>query len=112
MPSLLAQTDPAWKSVFDKINTEVQTNSRAYATLEDAINKIGHRLTGSPNGEKAEEYVYNLLKSYGYTVKYQPFEVESWSRKSLKTSIGPGSNHSEVKSVALAHSPVNADVAG
>ncbi|MEO6134599.1 MAG: hypothetical protein ABIP35_05570, partial [Ginsengibacter sp.] len=64
----IAQVDPAWKSVFEKINTEVQTNSKAYQTLGDAIEKIGHRLTGSPNGKKAEEYAFNLLKSYGYQV--------------------------------------------
>ncbi len=109
---LMAQTDPNWKGAFQKINTEVQTNSKAYSTLKDAIDKIGHRLTGSTNGEKAEEYAYNLLKSYGYDVKYQPFEVESWSRKTLKTSVGIGNNLSEVKSVSLAHSPVEASVTG
>ncbi len=109
---VLAQADPNWKSVFQKINTEVQTSSRAYPTLKDAIDKIGHRLTGSANGEKAEEYAYNLLKSYGYDVKYQPFEVESWSRKTLKTSVGTGNNLSEVKSVSLAHSPVEASLTG
>lgn len=110
--ALLAQADPAWKSIFQKINTEVQTNSRAYGNLGDAINKIGHRLTGSPNGEKAEEYAYNLLKSYGYDVKYQPFEVESWSRKTLTTSVGAGNDLTEVKSVSLAHSPVQATITG
>ena len=110
--SLMAQVDPTWKSVFQKINTEVQTNSKAYSTLKDAIDKIGHRLTGSANGEKAEEYAYNLLKSYGYEVNYQPFEVESWSRKTLKTSVGKGNDLSEVKSVSLAHSPVQASITG
>ena len=59
--SIKAQTDPNWEGVFQKINTEVQTNSKAYPTLKDAIDKIGHRLTGSPNGKKAEEYAYNLF---------------------------------------------------
>lgn len=71
---LLAQADPKWKGIFQKINTEVQTNSRAYPTLKDAIDKIGHRLTGSTNGEQAEEYAYKLLESYGYDVKYQPLK--------------------------------------
>ena len=107
-----AQTDPKWEDVFQKINTEVQTSSRAYPTLKDAIEKIGHRLTGSSNGKNAEEYAYNLLKSYGYNVKYQPFEVESWSRKTLKTSVGTGNDLAEVKSVSLAYSPVEASVTG
>lgn len=107
-----AQPDPKWASEFQKINAEVQTNSRAYPTLKDAIVKIGHRLTGSPNGKKAEEYAYNLLKSYGYDVRYQPFEVESWSRKTLKTSVGIANDLTEIKSVSLAHSPVQASVTG
>ena len=108
--SASAQADPKWKTIFEKIDKEVQKNSRAYATLGEAIDTIGHRLTGSANGEKAEEYTYNLLKSYGYEVKYQPFEVESWSRKTLKTTIGEEGHLAEVKSVSLAHSPVQADV--
>ena len=108
--ALIAQADPKWKAVFQKINTEVQQNSKAYPTLKDAIDKIGHRLTGSANGEKAEEYAYNLLKSYGYDVKYQPFEVESWSRKTVTTSVGTANNLKELKSVSLAHSPVEASI--
>lgn len=97
--------------VFKKINAEVQQHSNAYASLKDASIKIGHRLTGSANGAKAEEYAYNLLKSYGCDVKYQPFEVESWDRRTLTVSIGNSTaNLSPVKAVTLAHSPVNAAV--
>ena len=88
----------------------METNSRAYQTLGDAIQKIGHRLTGSPNGKKAEEYAFNLLKSYGYNVKYQSFEVESWSRGELETKVGNSSSMNVIKSVSLAHSPVKANV--
>ncbi|MEO6135229.1 MAG: M28 family peptidase, partial [Ginsengibacter sp.] len=84
--------------------------SKAYQTLGDAIEKIGHRLTGSPNGKKAEEYAFNLLKSYGYQVKYQPFEVESWSRGEVETKVGNSSLMKKIKSVTLAHSPVKANV--
>ena len=108
----LAQSNPEWSSTFRKINDEVQSNSRAYATLKDATEKVGHRLTGSANGKKAEEYAYNLLKSYGYQVKYQPFEVESWSRGAISTKIGEGTELREIKSVSLAHSPVKVDIQG
>ena len=108
--ALTAQTNSNWKGVFEKINTEVQTNSKAYSTLKDASEKIGHRLTGSVNGKKAEEYAYNLFKSYGFKVKYQAFEVESWSRGTIKTRVGTESKLVEVKSVSLAHSPVSSDV--
>lgn len=102
-----------WEKAFRRIDTEVRQHSRAYGTLGDATQKIGHRLTGSPQGAKAEEYAYNLLKDYGYSdVQYQPFEVESWSRDTVTLSIVPESsdNYREVPVVSLAHSPVVADV--
>jgi len=100
-----------FSNTFSTINTEVQSHSKAYSNLKEATETIGHRLTGSANGAKAETYAYNLLKSYGYDVKYQPFEVESWSRLSNETTIGNSSDQlQEVSSVALAHSPVKADV--
>ena len=105
-----AQPSLKWQPIFETINREVQSNSKAYSTLKEASEKIGHRLTGSQNGEKAEEYAYNLFKSDGYEVKYQPFEVESWSRGTIETRIGRGLDHTMVKSVALAHSPVKSDV--
>lgn len=100
-----------FSGAFSAINTEVQSHSKAYSNLKEATETIGHRLTGSANGAKAETYAYNLLKSYGYEVKYQPFEVESWSRISNETSMGnnPG-QLKKVSSVALAHSPVKADI--
>lgn len=98
-------------SVFSQINTEVQTNSKAYPTLKNATEIIGHRLTGSANGAKAEEFAYNLLKSYGCEVKYMPFEVESWGRKTIAVNIGNSNdNLIPVRAVTLAHSPVDAKV--
>ncbi|HEY0896312.1 MAG TPA: M28 family peptidase, partial [Sphingobacteriaceae bacterium] len=104
------QEDPSWEPVFRSINTEVQSHSKAYSTLGEATRAIGHRLTGSKNGAKAEEYAFKLLRSYGFKdVRYQPFEVESWSRTSLTLKVGndPASLQ-PVKSVSLAHSPVSA----
>ncbi|WP_214229555.1 M28 family peptidase [Pedobacter sp. B4-66] len=105
------QAQDDFSAVFNNINTEVQRNSKAYINLKNATESIGHRLTGSANGEKAEEYAYKLLASYGYDVKFQPFEVESWSRLTNETKIG-GNKDSLIKitSVTLAHSPVKANV--
>ncbi|MEO8796101.1 MAG: M28 family peptidase, partial [Daejeonella sp.] len=110
--TLNAQVNPKWEKTFVAINSEVQQNSKAYSTLQYATETIGHRLTGSENGKKAEEYAFNLLKSYGLDVKYQPFEVESWSRGELEVKIGEDGNLQNVKSVALAHSPVKASLKG
>jgi hypothetical protein len=106
-----AQSKPSWPGIFAKINKEVVENSNAYASLKIASETIGHRLTGSENGKKAEQYAYDLLKSYGFTnIRFQPFEVESWSRGSLEVRIGSGNNLKPIKSVSLAHSPVAADI--
>lgn len=109
--SLSARAQDNFEPVFSKINTEVQGHSTAYGNLKFATESIGHRLTGSPNGAKAEEYAFQLLKSYGYDVKYQPFEVESWSRLTNETHIGDSADDlKKITSVTLAHSPVKADV--
>lgn len=100
-----------FSNVFSRINTNVQGQSRAYETLREATSTIGHRLTGSANGAKAETFAYQLLKSYGCEVRYQPFEVESWSRLTNETSIGHRPDQMDkVASVALAYSPVKADI--
>lgn len=103
------------EKAFARINNEVMSHSRAYETLADASKQIGHRLTGSPNGARAETYAFDLLKSYGFKdVQYEPFEVESWSRDTVTLSVVPNrsDNFREVPVVALAHSPVEAHVKG
>ncbi|WP_375578015.1 M20/M25/M40 family metallo-hydrolase [Marivirga tractuosa] len=96
------------QNVLSAINQEVQKNSEAYSTLEKMTTEIGHRLTGSENGAEAEEYTYELFKSYGYEdVEYHEFEVEAWARDSVHLEI----NNEEVEEVvSLGHSPVTADV--
>ncbi|WP_202628837.1 M28 family peptidase [Sediminibacterium soli] len=107
-----AQARPEWKGVFTRINNEVLSHSKAYSSLKHATETIGHRLTGSENGKKAEQYAYDLLRSYGFKeVKFQPFEVESWSRGTLSVTVGADAGSQQpVKAVTLAHSPVRSDV--
>ncbi len=109
----LVDEDQELITTFKQINDEVLANSRAYETLGDACKTIGHRLTGSSNGKKAEEYAYNLLKSYGFKdVKYQPFQVEAWSRDTVTLAIAPrkSDNFQDVEVVSLAMTPVEAKV--
>lgn len=106
---------PSLEKVFARINQDVLQRGRAYETLADASARIGHRLTGSPNGAKAEEYAYNLLRSYGFKdVRYESFEVESWMRDTCTLAIVPNKsdNYRDVPVVSLAHSPVDAHVRG
>ena len=95
--------------VFSKINSEVSQNSKAYSTLKEATSTIGHRLTGSENGKKAEEYTFNKFKEYGFEdVKFQEFETKAWARGTIHVTIDGDS----VKAVTLGHAPVSADVTG
>ena len=94
---------------FQRINNEVLQNSKGYATLKEATSTIGHRLTGSENGHKAEEYAYNKFKEYGFDdVKYLDFEVKAWSRGNIAVEI----DGAPVPAVTLGHSPVEAEVTG
>jgi carboxypeptidase Q len=94
---------------FHRIDEEVKQNSKAYSTLQEATSSIGHRLTGSENGRKAEEYVYNKFKEYGFDdVQYMDFEVEAWSRGDIAVEI----DGRPVPAVTLGHSPVSADLTG
>ena len=86
--------------LFAKIDAEIKANAQAYNTLKEASETIGHRLTGSENGAKAETYVYNKLKEYGFEdVEYQPFAVEAWSRGEVSLSI----DGNDTKVVTLGH---------
>ena len=108
------QAKPEWPAIFTQINQEVLHNSKAYSSLKTATSTIGHRLTGSENGEKAEQFAFNLLQSYGFTqLRFQPFEVESWRRKTNAVAIGADQGKlAPVKSVALAYTPVKANITG
>jgi len=95
--------------LFAKIDTEIKTNSQAYKDLKVASETIGHRLTGSENGAKAETFAYNKFKEYGFDdVVYQPFEVEAWSRGDVSLQI----DGNDTKVVTLGHSPVETNVTG
>lgn len=99
--------------IFAKINQDVLQKGKVYETLGEATSTIGHRLTGSTNGKKAEEYAFNLLKKYGYSnTQYQPFVVESWSRDTVSLTLVPekSDNYVDYEVVALAHSPVSSHV--
>ena len=105
---LHAQHNPNWVPDFTRINQEVLNHSEAYSRLKEATSQIGHRLTGSANGKRAEDFAYKLFKKWGFTqVSYQPFEVDSWSRGTLAVSIGKHQQLQTVNAVTLAHSPVS-----
>src|SRR5690606_36250897 len=84
-------------------------NSEAYYRLGESIQQIGHRMTGSENGTKAEEDVINLLVSYGFDeVEFQPFEMNGWLRESLTFKV----QNQVIRSQSLAYSPADVKLTG
>ena len=98
----------AQQNMLNLINQNVTSNGKAYENLKFASETIGHRATGTKNGKLAEDLAANLLKSYGFNVKFQEFTFNGWDRNSLKLSI----DGKEISSVALAHSPAKAKLSG
>jgi carboxypeptidase Q len=99
--------------VFQAINTEVLANSNAYELLKESTTAIGHRLTGSENGKKAEQHAFDYFKKIGLNPVFQPFQTESWSRKSIHFHVlQQDGSYKEIKAVALAHSPESVDLKG
>lgn len=101
-------------AVFGRINAEVNTNSKAYETLAEATQKIGHRLMGSSNGTKAEQMAFDLFKKYGYDVRFQSFEADAWLRDTATLEVVPNKsdNFRTIPVVSLAHSPLDAKIQG
>lgn len=98
---------------FKRIHQEINDHAEGYEQLKKATSTIGHRLSGTANGAKAEAFVYELLKSYGFSnVRFETFEMKTWQRKYADLEIVPNNsdNFESIKAVALAHSPLNADV--
>ncbi|MEQ8424842.1 MAG: M28 family peptidase [Cyclobacteriaceae bacterium] len=107
--SCSTEKEETLSDTFNRINSEVLQNSKAYATLEEATSTIGHRLTGSENGHQAEEYTFNKFKEYGFDdVKYLEFEVRAWSRGEIAVEMDGES----VPAVTLGHAPLESDVTG
>lgn len=84
------------------------SDSQAYELLRELTTKVGQRLTATPNGVAAEEFVFDKLKAYGFEdVVYQAFPVTSWQRGEVTLDVDGKS----IPAAALVNSPASADVA-
>ncbi len=71
-----------------KIADDVLTNGKAYDNLRYLCKKIGPRLSGSPNAQKAVEATARMLKQAGAdTVYLQPCMVPHWIRGEKEKSF-------------------------
>lgn len=82
-----------------------------YGWLRASTDLIGHRLTGSANGLRAELEADSLLRACGLKVERFAFSANAWSRGHVHLAVRAGSGASEeVHAVALANTPRAADV--
>ncbi len=69
--------------MIKKISNEIFMNGQCYKNEEYLCKKIGARLSGSANAQKAVEWTRDLMKSYGFdTVFLQEIMVPHWVRGS------------------------------
>jgi carboxypeptidase Q len=87
----------------------VQQEAMGYRWLRWSVGHIGHRLTGSPQGAKAEAAADSLFRASGLpVVKRFPFTAQAWSRGTIQLSITDPGGVRHLQAVALANTPVTA----
>ncbi|MBP9187042.1 MAG: M20/M25/M40 family metallo-hydrolase [Bacteroidia bacterium] len=97
---------------FKRIYDEVLTNGECYQTLDFLANNIGARLSGSPQAEKAVNYMFAKMNGYGFdTVFLQPVMVPHWVRGAKEEAfVAKGRQKFDVRICALGGSvatPIN-----
>jgi hypothetical protein len=66
--------------VLDRIRDRALSSDWAYQRLADLTDKVGPRLSGSPQAEAAVAQVADALRQAGFTVTLQPVRVPRWVR--------------------------------
>jgi carboxypeptidase Q len=104
--SVFAHAQSADSMMMKRIYNEVLTRGNCYANLDYLSNKIGGRLSGSPQAQQAVEYTFQLLKGYGFdTVYLQEVMVPHWVRGAKeKGMIVKGTQQKAVHICALGNS--------
>ncbi|MCE3278586.1 MAG: peptidase family protein [Bacteroidetes bacterium] len=97
--SINAQTDSALiKRIFD----EALKNGKSYSNLDYLCNKIGGRLSGSPEAQKAVEWTFKAMKEAGAdTVFLQECMVPHWVRGQKEVGKVITSNSKGIKEVPV-----------
>ena len=79
----MAQADRG--RLFDR---EAQRGPKGYEWLRWSTERIGHRLTGSPQGAMAEHTADSIFRSIGLDrVSLFPFQAQAWSRGRIDVTI-------------------------
>lgn len=109
-PSVRSQTCDT--TTLRAIEREAVRAPMGYTWLEWSTRSIGHRLTGSTNGRRAEESADSLFRVAGMRhIAFSPFQATAWQRYSAGISFaGPDGVPVPCSTVALAMTPDSADI--
>ncbi len=107
-----AQTDSA---ALQKISDDILLHGTCYDNLRTLCKTVGHRLSGSPQAEKAVLWGQQALQTAGADrVWLQPATVPKWirGRESLKIDFGNGLQEVPVLSLGNSHGTDGKDLSG
>jgi carboxypeptidase Q len=82
-----AVLDPAMNLALNKLRDAAMSDDWAFKRLADLCDKIGPRLSGSPQADAAVEQIAAALKVSGLTVTLQPVTVPHWIRGEEQAEI-------------------------
>lgn len=107
-PTVDVSAQSARERAFD---AAASVSERGYEWLAWSTTHIGHRLTGSDQGRKAEFFADSLFRASELdTVYFEPFEAQAWSRGTVGLTIGDGKSYLHVPCVALANTPLSCSI--
>jgi carboxypeptidase Q len=94
-------------------DAEARAGAMGYPWLEWSTTHIGHRLTGSAGGKRAEQVTDSLFRTIpADTVYRHPFAAQAWSRGSVSLSLGSQGRFRQVDAVSLANTPLAVNITG
>ncbi len=76
-----------YRDVAAKIIAEARTDRGAYAKLAQLTDRIGHRLSGSPELERAVVWAAQAMKDDGFVVRTEKVMVPHWVRGVEEASV-------------------------
>jgi carboxypeptidase Q len=87
--TLAAEPEPngAMAATLDRIRDAGLRDEWAYRRLADLCDKIGPRISGSPQADAAVEQIAAALRAGGLTVTLQPVKVPHWVRGEEQAEI-------------------------
>ena len=98
---------------LSRFEVEARENARGYEWLSWSTTAIGHRLTGSPQGVRAQEVADSLFRIAGISkVAEHPFKAQAWARGTVMLRVDDGAGTEHLAAVALAQTPDSADAEG